>query len=44
LVEDGRAAIARNDPATLERAVRELWELMPDRTEDRALGHHSGVR
>jgi molecular chaperone DnaK len=44
LVEEGRAAVSRNDQTSLERAVRDLWELMPDRTEERTLGHHSGVR
>ncbi len=44
LVEEGRAAGARGDAAALERAVRALWKLAPEKAEDRALGHGSGVR
>jgi molecular chaperone DnaK len=44
LVDEGRAAAARDDPAALERAVRALWQILPERDEDRLLGHSSGVR
>ncbi|HSY22825.1 MAG TPA: Hsp70 family protein [Polyangiaceae bacterium] len=44
LVDEGRAAAARRDPAALERAVRAIWRLLPETEEDRALGHGSGVR
>jgi molecular chaperone DnaK len=44
LVDEGRAAAARNDDAALERAVRALWQILPAREEDRLLGHSSGVR
>jgi molecular chaperone DnaK len=44
LVAEGRAAVARNDKATLERVTNELWQIRPEDAEDRALGHGSGVR
>ncbi len=43
-VRDGRAALARRDMAGVERAVRELWRLLPPDVEERRLGHDSGVR
>jgi molecular chaperone DnaK len=44
LVREGRRAVDKSDRAGLERAVRELWKLMPADAEERRLGHSSGVR
>jgi molecular chaperone DnaK len=43
VVEQGRAAAARNDTAGVEKAVRELWRLTPRDEIQQALGHGSGV-
>jgi molecular chaperone DnaK len=43
-VEEGRAAAAQRDVPQVERAVRALWQLLPETVEDRALGHGSSVR
>ncbi len=43
-VRDGRAALARDDNAGVEAALRKLWQLLPPEAEERRLGHDSGVR
>jgi molecular chaperone DnaK len=44
LVQRGRSAEQAGNRRDVERAVRELWALMPANSEDRALGFDSGVR
>jgi molecular chaperone DnaK len=44
LVAAGREANKRKDAKALERAVRELWELLPPDVEERQRSHDSGVR
>jgi molecular chaperone DnaK len=44
LVKDGKAAAAKGDQVTLEKIVRDLWELLPPDAETRQRGHSSGVR
>jgi molecular chaperone DnaK len=44
LIADGRAALARGDREELRRAVRALWQLMPEDSEARRKGYDSGVR
>ena len=43
MVAEGRAAASKGHTAGIERAVRELWRLLPATQESRALGHGSGV-
>ncbi|MCA9676300.1 MAG: Hsp70 family protein, partial [Myxococcales bacterium] len=44
LVADGKAALERADVEALKRAVRGLWELLPDDPEARQRAFESGVR
>jgi hypothetical protein len=44
ILEEGRRAASRNDRPGVEKAVRELWKMLPPDPEDRRLGHNSGVR
>ena len=44
LVAEGERALARSDMPGVERAVRQLWPLLPATAEERKLGHSSGVR
>jgi molecular chaperone DnaK len=44
LVRDANRAATANDRPGVERAVRELWQLLPPDAEERRLGHSSGVR
>jgi len=44
LVKEAHRALGKSDRAGLERAVRDLWKLMPADAEERRLGHSSGVR
>lgn len=44
LIEEGRRAAARGDRAALDRAVREIWRLLPPDEAERDLGYGSGVR
>jgi len=44
LVADGKAALERGDLEALKRAVRGIWELMPEDAEARARAFESGVR
>jgi molecular chaperone DnaK len=44
LVQRGRSAEQSGNRRDVERAVRELWTLLPTNSEDRALGFDSGVR
>lgn len=43
-VRAGREAIARQDRAGIEAALRVLWTLLPPEAEERRLSHDSGVR
>jgi len=43
-VAEGKAALERGDLEALKRAVRGLWELMPEDAEARAKAFESGVR
>jgi molecular chaperone DnaK len=44
LVTKGREAIRQRDLATVERIVRELWQLAPVDQSEQKLGHGSGLR
>jgi molecular chaperone DnaK len=44
LVEQGRAAIERNDNASLRSIVEQLWRLLPVDVQSRRLGFDSGIR
>src|SRR5262249_3434880 len=44
LVAKGREAIRQRDVATVERIVRELWNLAPVDHDEQKLGHGSGLR
>jgi molecular chaperone DnaK len=44
LVEQGRAAIERNDNASLRTIVEQLWRLLPVDVQTRRLGFDSGIR
>jgi molecular chaperone DnaK len=44
LVAEGERALARGDTSGIERAVRQIWTLLPATAEERRLGHSSGVR
>jgi molecular chaperone DnaK len=44
LVADGKAALERGDLEALKRAVKGIWELMPEDAEARAKAFESGVR
>src|SRR5207248_1117004 len=44
LVAEGKAALEGGDLEALKRAVRGLWELMPEDPEARARAFESGVR
>jgi molecular chaperone DnaK len=43
LIDEGRGALQKGDRAGVERAVRGIWELLPARADERALGHQSGI-
>ncbi len=44
LVGEGERALARGDMPGVERAVRQIWPLLPVTAEERQRGHSSGVR
>ncbi|HET9626053.1 MAG TPA: Hsp70 family protein [Kofleriaceae bacterium] len=44
LVDEGKAAIARDNDAELRRVVKALWNLLPENSEARKKGFDSGVR
>jgi molecular chaperone DnaK len=44
LVAEGKAAVDRGDLDALKKAVRALWELMPEDAEARQRAFESGVR
>jgi molecular chaperone DnaK len=44
LVDQGRAAIERNDNASLRTIVEQLWRLLPVDVQTRRLGFDSGIR
>jgi molecular chaperone DnaK len=44
LLNKGRKAEAAGSRAEVERAVRDLWRLLPTNSDNRALGFDSGVR
>jgi molecular chaperone DnaK len=44
LVDQGRAAIERNDTASLRTIVEHLWRLLPIDVQTRRLGFDSGIR
>jgi molecular chaperone DnaK len=44
LVAEGKGALERGDLAALKRAVRALWDLMPEDAEARQRAFESGVR
>jgi hypothetical protein len=44
LVRRGRAAQESGNRRELESVVRELWKLLPEDSEERALSFNSGVR
>jgi hypothetical protein len=44
LLNKGRKAEAAGNRAEVERAVRDLWRLLPTNSDSRALGFDSGVR
>jgi molecular chaperone DnaK len=44
LVNEGKAAIDRDDHTELRRVVRALWQLLPESSEARKKGFDSGVR
>jgi molecular chaperone DnaK len=44
IVDEGRAAARDGDLAGVERAVRAMWDLLPEPLEGRILGHGSGLR
>src|SRR6185503_17326362 len=44
LVAEGKAALERGDVEALKKAVRGLWELMPEDAEARMKAFESGVR
>ncbi len=44
LVNEGKAAMERNDTDELRRVVKALWQLLPESSEARKKGFDSGVR